>query len=283
MVRLVFGCGYLGQRVATRWLADGTPVYVVTRSAGRARLLRKVGLLPIVADVTRPETLVDLPAANTVLFAVGFDRNRDETIQQVYVEGLRAVLSTLRSPVDRFIYISSTGVYGQSDGSWVDESSACEPARDGGKAHLQAEQLLAEHWIAAQAIVLRLAGIYGPERVPRRSDLERGGPLPIADGFLNLIHVDDATEAVLAAENHGATPNTLIVADGHPVKRRDYYLELARLVGLGKPEFHEPAAGTVADRRLGSKRIRTTRLMSELSFQPRYPTYREGLRAILGG
>ena len=163
MARLVFGCGFLGQRVATRWLAEGTPVYAVTRSEGRAQLFRQVGLQPIVADVTRPESLVDLPVANTVLFAVGFDRNSDDTIQRVYVEGLRAVLSALRSPVDRFIYISSTGVHGQRDGSWVDESSACEPVRDGGKAHLQAEQLLAEHRIGARGIVLRLAGIYGPE------------------------------------------------------------------------------------------------------------------------
>lgn len=283
MARLVFGCGYLGLRVAARWLADGTPVYAVTRSKERAQVLRRVGLQSIVADVTRPETLVGLPAANTVLFAVGFDRSSDDTIQQVYVEGLRAVLSALRSPVERFIYISSTGVHGQCDGSWVDESSTCEPVRDGGKAHLQAERLLAEHPIGAQGIVLRLAGIYGPERVPRRRDLERGGPLPVADGFLNLIHVDDAAEVVLAAEKQAATPNTFVIADGHPVKRRDYYLELARLLDLGRLEFSEPVAGTVADRRLGSKRIRTTRLMSELSLRLRYPTYREGLRAILDG
>ncbi len=283
MVRLVFGCGYLGQRVATRWLAEGTPVYAVTRSERRAQLLRQIGLQPIVADVTRPETLLDLPAVNTVLFAVGFDRNSDDTIQQVYVEGLHAVLSALGSPVDRFIYISSTGVHGQRDGSWVDENSACEPVRDGGKAHLQAEQLLAEHRIGDQGIVLRLAGIYGPERVPRRGDLERGGPLPVADGFLNLIHVDDAVEVVLAAEKQAVTPNTFVVADGHPVKRRDYYLELARLLNLGNPEFCGPAATTAADRRFGSKRIRTTRLMSEMSVQLRYPTYREGLKAILGG
>lgn len=283
MTRLVFGCGYLGLRVAMRWLAEGTPVCAVTRSGERAQFLQQFGLQPIVADITRPETLVDLPSANTVLFAVGFDRNSNDTIQHVYVAGLRNVLGALGSPVERFIYISSTGVYGQSDGSWVDESSACEPVRDGGKAHWQAEQLLANHPLGAQRIVLRLAGIYGPERVPRRRDLERGGPLPVADGFLNLIHVDDAAEVVLAAEKQAATPNTFVVADGHPVKRRDYYRELARLLDLGNAEFCEPAAGTVADRRLGSKRIRTTRLMSELSFQLRYPTYREGLRAILGG
>jgi nucleoside-diphosphate-sugar epimerase len=227
--------------------------------------------------------LVGLPKVNTVLFAVGFDRQGGETIQRVYVEGLRAVLAALNFPLERFIYISSTGVHGQCDGSWVDESSACQPTRDGGEAHLQAEGLLAEHRIGAQAVVLRLAGIYGPGRVPRRRDLERGGPLPVADGFLNLIHVEDAVEVVLAAEKQAASPSTFLVADGHPVRRREYYLELARLLGLAKPEFSEPAAGTVADRRLGSKKVCTAKLMNELRFQLRYPTYRDGLRTILRG
>ena len=83
--------------------------------------------------------------------------------------------------------------------------------------------------------------------------------------------------------NRRRRPTRFVVADGHPVKRRDYYLELARLLDLENLEFCEPAADTNADRRFGSKKIRTTRLMSELSFQLRYPTYREGLRAILGG
>ncbi len=233
MSKLICGCGYVGQRVAARWLDAGHSVYAITRNQQRARALQAAGLQAIVADITRPETLVGLPRVNTVLFAVGFDRQGGETIHQVYVEGLRAVLSALSPPPDRFIYISSTGVHGQCDGSWVDENSACNPARDGSKAHLQAEELLAGHPTGVQHIVLRLAGIYGPGRVPRRRDLEREGPLPVSDGFLNLIHVDDAAEVVLAAEELAATPSTFLVADGHPVTRRAVLSGTCEIIGPG--------------------------------------------------
>src|SRR4051812_17304365 len=143
--KLVIGCGYLGQRVAQLWLAQGARVHAITRTPARAAKLRERGIEPFVADIMRPDTLGPLPASDTVLFAVGFDRTAGQTIDQVFPIGLANVLNALPSPPRRFIYISSTGVYGDAEGDWVDEQTPCHPTRTGGKAALAAEQQLAQH------------------------------------------------------------------------------------------------------------------------------------------
>ena len=100
--------------------------------------------------------------------------------------------SCLLTPDPLLLYISSTGVYGDADGEWVDETTPCRPAREGGKACLAAEQVLAEHPLGKRSVVLRPAGIYGPDRIIRAEALRRGEPIDApADGYLNLIHVDD--------------------------------------------------------------------------------------------
>jgi len=156
MTKLVFGCGYLGERVARRWLDAGHDVVVVTRSLERAEQFMQQGSGAIVADVTQPETLVGLPAADTVLFAVGYDRSAGRSIADVYAGGVRNVLSALPSDSGRFIYISTTGVYGDAGGDWVDEDTPSDPQRDGGRASLAAEQALAKSPFASRGIVLRL-------------------------------------------------------------------------------------------------------------------------------
>ena len=117
MTKLIFGCGYLGERVAHLWHEAGDRVVVVTRSTDRAAdFAARRHYQAIVADVTRPESLVELPASDTVLFAVGFDRKVQQSIHEVYAGGLRNVLSALSSKAGRVIYISTTGVYGDSAG-----------------------------------------------------------------------------------------------------------------------------------------------------------------------
>jgi nucleoside-diphosphate-sugar epimerase len=283
MAKLIFGCGYLGHRVADRWLAAGETVYVVTRSAARAAEFRQQGLRPIVADVARGTGLAQLPVADTVLFAVGYDRTAGASIHAVYVDGLANVLAALPPETGRIIYISSTGVYGQTAGERVDETSECHPLREGGRACLAAEIILAAHALGARAITLRLAGLYGPGRIPSRKQLLAGEPLAApADGYLNLIHVDDAASVVLAAERLAPLPRLYVVSDGHPVERRVYYQELARLLGASSPRFAPPAPDSPALARSASdKQIDNARMRGELAVRLAYPSYREGLAAIV--
>src|SRR6185312_8200069 len=177
MSKLIFGCGYLGERVARRWREANQEVCVVTRWEDRAEEFRRLGYQAIVADITRPETLSDLPVADTVLFAVGFDRASEKSIYDVYAGGVRNVLATLPAETGRFMYISTTGIYGPAEGAWVDEVTPPDPRREGGRASLAAEQALMEHLLGQRSFILRLAGIYGPGRVPFIRELCEGKPI----------------------------------------------------------------------------------------------------------
>jgi nucleoside-diphosphate-sugar epimerase len=287
MAKLVFGCGYLGLRVARLWRQEGERVFAVTRSTDKTELLAADALTPLVADISQPNTLApirQITEIDTVLFAVGFDRSSGRTIRQVYVDGLAQVLRVLPA-VRRFIYISSTGVYGQVAGDMVDEDSPCQPTREGGQACLAAEEMLRQSNLADRAIILRLAGIYGPDRIPRAKELQAGAAIAApAQGFLNLIHVDDAARIVVLAAEQLTPPKRYCVSDGQPVLRAEYYNELARLVGAPPPKFIDPPSDSPAAQRAGSdKRVSNALLMQELAPELLYPSYREGLRAIVSG
>ncbi|MGA2256675.1 MAG: SDR family oxidoreductase [Thermoguttaceae bacterium] len=280
--KLIVGCGYLGLRVARRWIAAGHAVAGLVRSSAAAESLARESIRPTVADVTQPSTLLSLPAADTLLYAVGYDPASGASRSAVYVDGLRAVLDAISPPVRRVILISSTGVYAEQGGGWVDESSPAQPSRESGRALLAAEEILAAHRLGALGIILRLAGIYGPGRLPRRSELAAGQPLPIATGQqVNLIHVDDAAAAVLAAEAYARPPRTYIISDGRPVERREYFAEMARQLGLPRPSFREPLPGEITGRGGGDKRVSNARMLGELHLKLAYPTYREGLAAAV--
>jgi nucleoside-diphosphate-sugar epimerase len=270
-------------RAASRWVAEGSRVCAVTRYSEKCCALLASGFEPFVADIMVPKSLKGLPQADTVLFAVGYDRGSGHSIRQLYVDGLRIVLDHLPAQITRFIYVSSTGVYGQSDDAWVDEQSPCEPTRDGGRACWQAEQMLCSDRLGRQAIILRMAGIYGPGRIPRRKELRAGVPIEApSEGYLNLIHVDDAASAVIAAEQQAPLPALYCVSDGDPVVRGEYFRELAALLGAPEPQFREPRPGTqAAERASASKRVSNRRMLTELKFDLLYPSYREGLAAIV--
>jgi nucleoside-diphosphate-sugar epimerase len=148
---------------------------------------------------------------------------------------------------------------------------------------LAAERLLQGSTWGDRTIVLRLAGIYGPGRIPRRRELQAGRPLDApAEGLVNLIHVEDAVAAVLAVEQRGRAPALYCLSDGQPVERRAYYGELARLLDAPNPRFvPPPPESAAAERAAASKRIRPDRFLADLRFEFTYPSYREGLAAIL--
>ena len=279
---LVVGCGYLGRRVAQAWREEGFSVWATTRSNARAGELAADGIEPVILDVAEPVAPGRLPKVDRVLFAVGFDRSGPYTQDQVYVAGIRHLLAGLVVSPRQFIYVSSTGVYGQTDGEWVDETSPTEPTRPGGKCCLAAEASVLSHPRARHGVILRLAGIYGPERVPYLNKLRAGEPLPVAtEGFLNLIHVDDAVRVVQACPIEIESPQVFTVSDGHPVRRKDYYDEIGRLLGLQVSYAPVNPDSPRAARSLGSKRVSNARMLEQLRVQLEYPSYQQGLKQIL--
>ena len=267
---LLLGCGYLGRVVASRWIAEGKSVSALTRS--RSDEIRSLGIEPILGDVTRPTSL-QLPHVATVLYAIGLDRTAGRSMREVYLGGLTNVLNNLPRP-KAFVYISSTSVYGQDDGGWVDEASPTEPVEESGRIVLECERLLRDR--LPEAIILRFAGIYGPGRVIRRAAIEKGESIATdPEGWLNLIHVDDGANAILAAAERGRPGATYNVVDNQPMTRREFYSEMASLLGAPAPRLTSAVERT-------NRRINNGRLSSELGVETQYPDFRVGLRQAIG-
>jgi len=291
MSKLVIGCGYLGRRVAAAWLQAGREVVALTRSTANAEKLSCLGIRPVVGDICEPAALAELPAAETVLFAVGFDRTSGRSQREVYVDGLRNVLNQVASRCERFIYISSSSVYGQSAGEWVDETSRCEPVQPGGQCCLAAEALVREFFPSTNqtatqrpcANVLRLSGIYGPDRLLSRIEsLRAGEPLSgRGQAWLNLIHVDDAVAAVLAGEQRGHRGETYLITDDQPIRREEYYGQLARLVGAPPPVFVDDQPAKRGSGGL-NKRCSNKKARAELGLDFTCPSITAGLPHALG-
>lgn len=327
---LVVGTGYLGREVADlvrRQAGSNCAVYTTTRRRRRMDELSLAGFSPIQFDWTDHGTFRNLPlgrwsanpapampgggvssseartspnsAGLRVLVAVSYDRKSAVSRYDSQVGGLHRLLQVL-PPEARICYISTTGVYHQTDGRWVDETSPTHPSREGGRVHLQAEQLLHANRPSCPWIVLRLAGIYGPRRVPRAADVVASRPIASpAEGYLNLIHVHDAARCVLAAWDQMNAEDTVrdnlsqrqrvgmqhrlyVVADNAPVVRREFYREIARQCGADDPVFTAaPDDAPVRMRSDSNKRICNRKMRRELVNDLRYPDYRSGLADVL--
>lgn len=299
---LVVGTGYLGYRVAQLSLATAAKVYATTRRQDRFDFLARSGFRPIRFDWNEPSSFGNLPldrlsAATRVLVAVSYDSSGRLGRYDAQVGGLGNLLRVL--PADaRVCYISTTGVYHQCDGRWVDETSPTHPDRSGGRVHLQAEALLHAMRPASPWNVLRLAGIYGPGRIPRVADVIAGRPIEAPEsGYLNLIHVHDAARAVLAAwesmphtamrHTASATPigmqsRLYVVGDDRPVLRREFYREIARQCGAPPPSFVPPPPDAPPRMRSNSnKRVWNRKLRRELLPVLDFPDYICGLADVL--
>jgi nucleoside-diphosphate-sugar epimerase len=285
---LIVGCGYLGARVGSMLVRRGDHVWGTVRSTRRATEIASHGINPVIADVLGPETLGSLPAAERVLYCVGYNRAGGADMRTVYVEGLQNLLERLPAFASRLVYASSTSVYGQSEGEWVDEDSPAEPLQDSGRVCLEAEHV-ARHWArAARAslVVLRLSGLYGPDRVIRRALLERGEPIPGDPArYLNLVHIDDAAQAAVAALDAAGPDPLYLVSDDRPVERCEYYALAAHLLNAPPPRYESEGSSpgkAAVGQDASNRRIANRRMRTGLGLELLYPDIAAGLPAALG-
>jgi nucleoside-diphosphate-sugar epimerase len=181
----------------------------------------------------------------------------------------------------RFVLTSSTSVYGQDRGESIDENSPCEPSAENGRIILESEEVLQKHGTSGRKTdafsyqILRLAGIYGPGRLLRRIEsLKAGEPLEgRGDAWLNLIHVNDAANIVVACTERDDSGTTL-VCDDRPVERREYYATLARLAGATEPRFVGEPNNTESGL---NKRCSNRKLREDWKLPLEFPTYETGL------
>ena len=283
---LVIGCGDIGRRVAALEQQAGNPVAALARSASSAANLisRNIEVLP--GDLDQPASLNARSAAPPdVLYylapppAAGDDDSR--------------LRNWLRSPQPlprRFVYISTSGVYGDCGGAWINEDWPLNPRSERGKRRLDAENQLRawsrDHGV--ELIILRVPGIYGPGRLPVER-VRQGVPVLIeADApWSNRIHADDLADACFAAARRGRSVQAFNISDGHPTTMTDYFWRIADLYGLPRPPAitMEEARRVLSPSMLSfleeSKRLDTRRMREELGVAPRYPDLASGLPSCL--
>jgi nucleoside-diphosphate-sugar epimerase len=269
---LIAGCGDLGRRVAGRLQARGDVVFALRRNPPA----RDDGIRWLRGDLTRPETLDVLPRGITRLIYTPTPGARAEAAYRaLFIDGLRHLYDALdRDVLRRVLLVSSSAVYGEHDGDWVDEATPPAPPGFNGVALLEAER-----WLAAQplaSVALRLAGLYGPGRLQLVERLRRGQVrVPRArPHWANRIHIDDAAAAVAHLLAIDDPAPVYLGVDDTPLPLDVLYDHLAGLVGAPVPSEGASPPG------IGSKRLCNARLRAS-GWAPRWPDARAGYAALL--
>jgi nucleoside-diphosphate-sugar epimerase len=285
MRALIVGCGYVGLALGAELAREGHEVFGLRRNSDGSADLTSVGITLLVGDITRLETLKDLPATyDWVVDCASSSGGGAEEYRAVYLQGARNLVSWFGGSAPRkFVYTSSTSVYGQTDGSLVTESSATEPEAQTARVLVAAEKVLFE---AAQnqsfpAVILRLAGIYGPGRGYWLLQFLKGQAQMEGDGdrMLNMIHRDDVAGAIIAALKNGHPGSVYNVVDNEPASQ----LELFRWLSARLNQTLPASGPEEAARRRGltNKKVSNQKLRAELGYRLKYPSFREGFSAEL--
>lgn len=280
---LIVGCGYIGSALAKKLARDRHTVYGVYRNQDTDQDLADAGVQPIHADVTRPETFTELPEpVDWIVNAVSSRKGGADTYHEVYVEGTQNLINFYKDqPPKKYVHISSTSVYGQTDGSVVREDSETCPQTETGRKVLETEELLlkAHREYGFPAVILRTSGIYGPDRGHFFQQFLAGTATISGNPHrhLNMIHRGDLVDILQAALKYGKPGQIYNATDDEPVPQAVFFRWLADALGQPMPPHtHEPSAEP-KKRGTTDKRVSNRRMRMELGVDLKYPTFREGL------
>lgn len=280
----------MGLELGRQWVAQGVDVSGVRRSEAGAAELLESGIRVVVGDVTAPESMTKWGRDwDVVVNAVSSSRGGVDVYRQVYGVGTRNLVGWMREAgVGRYVHLSSTSVYGQTDGGWVTEASPADPLPETG-------QVLAatERWIlggAASGVaptILRVAGIYGPGRGYALQQLLKGEARIQGDGtrWVNMVHRDDvasAIRAVAGASVKAVGGKVFNVVDDEPVRQGEFVTWLAREHGLPVPPVATEEENAARKRGLTNKRVDNRRLRESTGWVPQYRSFREGYARVSG-
>ncbi len=288
---VIFGCGYVGGAVARAAVAAGARVEALTRNPEKAALLRAQSLSKVVvAELSSSDWHSQLESGADFVVNCVSSAGGPDGYRQSYLAGMASILNWAaagKKPIGALLYTSSTSVYAQGGGAVVDENALAEGATPNGKIIRESEMLLqvAPAAVCRRWFILRLAGIYGPERHHLLNQLRAGAMTLGGSGahHLNLVHRDDIVSAVLGCLPAGDAIESQVfnVADTAPAKREDVVRWLAERLGRPMPDFD----GTPGTRRGGEpmpdRVISSEKIQRVLGWRPRHPDYRSGFEEIL--
>lgn len=283
-MKLVFiiGCGDIGCRVALLWQARGASVHAMARSEAAARALEAAGIIVYRADLDDPLSLAALPLDGALVYYFA-----PPPLQGVSDPRMTNFTAHAGRPA-RVVYISTSGVYGDHGGDWVDEDTPTAPNTERAQRRLDAETVLrawgAENKVAVS--ILRVGGIYGPGRWPLER-LRKGAPVLREDecGYTNRIHADDLAEICVVAGERGGADRVYNVSDGQNGTMTQYFYAVADHFGIPRPpalsmaEAKQQLSPAMLSYLLESRRMDNRRLLDELGVVLCYPDLASGLAA----
>jgi nucleoside-diphosphate-sugar epimerase len=275
---LVAGCGWLGTAIARRLVLRGDRVTGIRRDPARAEALAALGVEPLALDLSAPGAEAALPPADAIVACQSASSDGAAAYRAAYVEPNRALLAAaVRGGARAFVYTGSTGVFGQRDGSDVDEATPPSPASATAEVLVEAERLVTgAAGPALRACVVRLSGLYGPGRTGI-VDRVRSGALSLGpgdDAWMNFCHQDDAVAFVLAALDRGRAGAIHHGSDARPARRREVVEWIAGRLGVAARRSETAAGGP-------NRRILSGATREALGVALAYPSYREGLAPVL--
>jgi nucleoside-diphosphate-sugar epimerase len=280
---LIVGCGYVGLPLGAELVKQGHEVFGLRRSA--ADELKAVGIAPLPADITRVESLAGLPRDfDWVVNCVASGGGGAGDYRELYLRGTRNLIEWLAAtPLKKFVYTSSTGVYGQNDGELVTETSPTKPESETARVLVETEKVLlaATREKKFPAVILRVAGIYGPERgyllkqyLRNEARIEGRG-----ERILNMIHRDDLIGVSIVALQRGRAGEIYNAVDDEPVTQLNFFEWLSGTLGKDLPPSASADEATSRRRGLTNKKVSNQRLKLELGYQFKYPNFRKGYAA----
>ncbi len=270
---LIAGCGYIGTALGLHLARLGHRVWGLRRETSDL----PSPLRPLTADLTNPETLQALPAKiDTVFYTVSPDHSDEAGYRAAYIDGLQNLLDILKPQEQqpRIFYTSSTAVYAQQFGEWVDESSPTTPEYFSGRCLLEGEQYLLHSGFPAT--VVRLGGIYGPGRTRLIQKVREGNAI-YQNGpprYTNHIHRDDCVGALTHLMMLEKPDSLYLGVDNEASERRELLYWLAKELDAPQPRCDVSPSRERRQVR-NNKRCKNTKLINS-GYQFRYSTYREG-------
>lgn len=275
---LSFGHGYSARAIASLLIPQGWEIYGTYRDEIKREQIEKSGVIPV--KWGSPDVLSILKKCNALLSSIAPVEGKDPVLEQYGADINAADLEWVG-------YLSTTGVYGDHNGGWVDESTPLTPSTKRGQARVVAE----EEWSNLSNIplhILRLAGIYGPGRGPFAKVRNGTARRIIKKGqVFSRIHVDDIAQVVAASLNAPKAGSIYNLCDDDPAPPEDVIAYAAELLNVPIPDAvpFETADMTPMARSFyaESKRVDNSKIKQELGIRLKYPDYKLGLKAILAG
>ncbi len=267
---LIVGCGYVGQALAKYYLALNHEVFALQRHP-----VAIDGITNLIGDVTQIH-LGNLPIFDSIFYLIAPGHSSDNAYQHAYVQGIQNVLQQIpKQSNTRIIYVSSTAVYGQHQGEWVNEESATFPIDFSGKRLLEGESIV-QHSGFSHTIV-RFGGIYGPGRTRLIEQVKnRQATLTPTLCYTNRIHLADCVGMLAFLAQHPTPPSVILGVDCEPIVYNDLLLWLANQLHAPIPPIGETPA-----RLLKSNKRCSNQLLLSLGYVFQYANYQAGFSALI--